>query len=598
MGLLILGLGGFGAVNLSGNLRTVGFVGDKPIMVDQYYRGVQQQLQALSRNTGRVISFAEAQEIGLDRAVLAQIVAERALDHEATRIGLSIGDENLRQRVLENPSFQGLDGNFDREAYTQTLYSSGLNEGEFEETLREEISRSLLQGAVLGGVEMPDIYAQTLVSFITETRDFTWTLLDESALETPVSAPTAEQTRTYFDANPDRYILPATKKITYVLLKPEDLINDVELDEADLRAEYELRSDTYNQPERRLVERLIYADQDSADQAAAALEVGGSTFELLVEDRGLDLADVDMGDVSETDLGSAGAEVFAAESGSVVGPIETSLGPALFRVNAVLPGQNVSFEDAQDELRELLARDRAVRLTEAQAEDLDDLLAGGATIEEVAQESAMTLGQIDWTAESDSGLAAYADFRQEAAALDAGDFPQIRQLEDGSVYAMRLDEELDERPAPFDVVAEQAAVDWRADQIVQGLTALANKTKTSVEGGASFASLGLDSTAEAEQSRTAFIETAPQDFMIEVFQMAAGDVRIVEGETTIAVVRLNAINAGDDSPEAQQLFTALKARNDQELAQGLYDIFTDDTVRRAGQAIDPRALAAVNVNFH
>ena len=47
MGLLILGLGGFGAVNLSGNIRTVGKVGDKEISVDNYARELQQQILSL-----------------------------------------------------------------------------------------------------------------------------------------------------------------------------------------------------------------------------------------------------------------------------------------------------------------------------------------------------------------------------------------------------------------------------------------------------------------------------------------------------------------------------------------------------------------------
>ena len=49
MGLLFIGLGGFGAVNLSGNIRTIGTVGDKSIAVDTYARQVQQELNAISR---------------------------------------------------------------------------------------------------------------------------------------------------------------------------------------------------------------------------------------------------------------------------------------------------------------------------------------------------------------------------------------------------------------------------------------------------------------------------------------------------------------------------------------------------------------------
>ena len=67
------------------------------------------------------MSFAQAQELGLDRAVLQRIMRDRALDHEATQMGLSIGDELVRDRILEIPAFQGIDGEFDRDGYAQSL---------------------------------------------------------------------------------------------------------------------------------------------------------------------------------------------------------------------------------------------------------------------------------------------------------------------------------------------------------------------------------------------------------------------------------------------------------------------------------------------
>ena len=397
MGLLFLGLGGFGAVNLSGNIRTIGSVGDKPISVDTYARQMQQELRAISQQTGSAMSFAQAQQLGLDTAVLQRLMRERALDHEATQMGLSIGDEVLRDRILEIPSFQGVDGNFDRDGYAQALRSAGLNEAEFETSLREETARQLLQGAILSGVEMPAAYAETLVAYVGETRNFTWALLDESALDAPVVEPDEATLRAYFDANADSFVLPATKKITYAWLNPTDILDQVEIPEADLRAEYDARSDQYNQPERRLVERLVFANQEAADQAAAALEVGGTTFEALVQERGLALADVDLGDVDQQALGAAGETVFDAEVGTVAGPADSNLGPALFRVNGVLPAQTVTFEDALPELRDAIAADRAVRIVEAQAEDFDDRLAGGATLEQLAEETDMVLTG-PWTA--------------------------------------------------------------------------------------------------------------------------------------------------------------------------------------------------------
>ena len=598
MGLLFVGLGGFGAVNLSGNLRTIGSVGDKPISVDTYARQIQQELRAISAQTGSAMSFAQAQQLGLDRAVLQRLMRDRALDHEATQMGLSIGDTILRDRILEISSFQGVDGKFDRNGYAQALRSAGLNESEFETNLREETARQLLQGAILSGVEMPAAYSETLVAYVSEARDFTWVLLDETSLETPIADPDEATLKAYFDANADTFVLPATKKITYAWLNPTDIIDQVEMPEDELRAEYESRAEQYNQPERRLVERLVFADQATADQAAAALEVGGTTFEALVLDRGLSLSDVDMGDVDLADLGAAGEAVFGADVGTVVGPADSDLGPALFRVNAVLPEQNVTFEEAEPELRDALAADRAVRIVEAQAEDFDDRLAGGATLEQLAEETDMVLGQIDWTVDSSDGHAAYEGFREAAATVTDADFPKVSQLGDGGIFALRLDEALPERPATYADVADQVAERWRAEQIVSGLRVQADAAKTQAETGSTFASLGLSERVAKAQTRDAFLSATPTGFTGEVFEIAVGDVRIMEGEDTVVLVRLDAITAADsDNAQAQALLTGLREQQNQALARGLFDIFSDDALLRAGQNIDPRAVNAVNVSF-
>ncbi len=597
VGLLFIGLGGFGAVNLSGNIRTIGTVGELPISVDSYAREMQQELRVIGQQTGRAMSFQEAQQIGLDRAVLQRILRDRALDHEAATMGLSIGDETLRDRIVAIPSFQGIDGNFDRDGYTQALRQAGLSETEFEIGLREETARQLLQSAVFSGVEMPASYAETLVAYVGETRDFTWALLEESNLEDPVGTPDTDTLQSFFDANADTFVLPASKKITYVWLNPVDIIDEVDLPEADLRAEYEARNDQYNQPERRLIERLVFADQEAADQAAAALEVGGTTFEALVADRGLQLSDVDMGDMGLADLGAAGRPVFEADVGDIVGPAATPLGPALFRVNGVLPAQLISFEDAEPELRDALATDRAIRIVAGQAEDLDDRLAGGATLEQLAQETGMVLGQIDWTVDSTGDIAAYESFREAAASVAQGDFPRIQQLGDGGLFAMRLDEALPERPATYAEVADEVAERWRTNEIVSRLSARAEAAKAALSEGTTLPELGLDARIDTDQTRNSFIKQTPEGFMSTVFDMQSGDIEILQGMETVVLVRLDAINTADQTEESENLVARLREQQNQDLARNLFEIYANDTLARAGQAIDQRAISAVNVNF-
>lgn len=597
LGLLIIALGGFGATNLSGTIRTVGSVGDKHIDVETYARTLQQEIQAVSRQTGSAVTFAQAQEIGLDQAVLARLVRARALDHEAEQMGLSVGDETLRDEILNIPSFQGLDGSFDRDAYRFALEQSGSSEAQFETQLREEVARSLLQGAIMSGVIMPDTYADTLISFLGETRDFTWVRLALADLTEPLPEATEDALRSYYDANIDSYELPETKRITYTILLPDMIQDSIVIEEATLRAEYEASVNEFNTPERRLVERLVYLDAEAAERAAAQLEVGGTTFETLVQDRGLELADVDLGDVSRLELDAAGEDVFNAEVGTVVGPLPSALGPALFRVNGVLPARSTTFEDATPRLRDRLALDAARRQVQVQAVEFDDLLAGGATLEELGTETEMELGSIDWFPAQGDGIAAYESFRAAAAALTEDDFPEIISLDDGGVFAMRLEEVLPPRPTPFEDARADVQADWEAVQTEQRLSTQAEAARPALEAGESFAAQGLDSIVETDLDRSAFVQGTPPTFMPAVFEMEPGEVRIVSGFGAVLIVRLDAINPVTDGDEISGEAEQLSAEIGQTVAAELFNQFSEDVVFRAGPQINQQALDAVHVNF-
>ena len=596
LGLLILGLAGFGATNLSGTIRTIGTAGDKPISVDTYARQLQQEIRAVEQQQGAALPFAQAQQFGLDRAVLQRLVATRSLDHESAQLGLSIGDNELRNRVLEISAFQGINGEFDREGYRFALEQAGLSEAQFETQLREEVARTIVQGAVLGGIAMPNTYVDTLMTYVGEQRSFTWSVVTAADLAEPVPTPDDATLRAYYDENIDRFTLPETKEITYAVLSPDALLDEVEVDEAALRAAYDERAAEFNQPERRLVERLAYLDSESAEAAAASLAEDES-FDSLVESRGLTLEDVDIGDVTLAELGEAGAGVFAADVGAVVGPFPSTLGPALFRVNAVLAEQITPFEDAVDILRPQLANDRAQRLVEAQAENLDDLLAGGATLEELAAETDMVVGNIEWSAQSAEGIAAYEAFRAAAFAVGTSDFPQIDRLDDGGLFALRLDAVLPPRPAPFDAIRDEVAADWQETQTTRLLLAQIEAQVPELEQGRTFAELGLDAIAEENLLRTDFVPRTPPGFLNEVFEMAVGDVRAIESEVAAILVRLDAIAPPAEDGDAARLRVQLSQQAAQQLARDIFEAYNADVISRANPQINQQAVQAVHVNF-
>ncbi|MGR3712276.1 MAG: SurA N-terminal domain-containing protein [Shimia sp.] len=572
MAMLILGLGGFGVTNLGGTIRSVGDVGGKDISVDDYARGLQEEMSAYQAQIGQPLTFAQAQMFGVDRAVLSRLVTTRALDAETTRMGLSIGDENLRRELLNISAFQGLDGEFDRDAYNFAIEQAGMSESAFEDSVREETARSLLQGAVVSGINISGSYAATVIDFIAEDRDFTWTKLSADTLETRVATPSEADARAHYDANIDAYMLPATRQITYAYVTPTLLLDTVEVDEDALRELYEERNAQYNQPERRLVERLAFADDAAAETALGQLRNGETSFEGLVEARGLVLADVDLGDVTKAELGDAGEAVFLSPVGAVAGPAPTTLGPAIFRVNGILPARATNYEDAQPELREDLAIDRARRVIESQVETVDDLLAGGATLEELADETDLQLATIDWHVGASDEIAGYEGFREAAAIATLEDFPQVEALEDGGMFALRLEGETESAPAPFADVQDAAIAALTSERTAAALGELVSSLEAEMKAGAHFTSFGFDANEEVDMDRADFVPGTTADFMTQVFEMAEGDVlQIPTGDGDLLVVQLQAINAPDHA-DAQNV--AIAAQIDQQLAGGIsQDVF-------------------------
>ncbi|WP_300584111.1 peptidyl-prolyl cis-trans isomerase [Marivita sp.] len=594
MGLLIVGLAGFGATSLSGSARSVATVGEKEVSTDAYLRSLRTEINAFAAQAGRAVPMSEAQMLGIDRQVLAQLVTARGLDNEAARIGISVGDDVVADQLLQVPSFQSADGSFNREAYSFALRNQGLSESEFEEQLRDDTSRTILQSALIAGNTLPDTYIDTLLSYTGETRDFTWARLTGSNLQTGLPEPSEADLQAYYDENIANYTLPELRDITYAWITPEMIVDTVEVDEDALRASYEERFDEFNLPERRLVERLVFSTEDAAKEALNRLG-DDFTFEDLVAERGLALADVDLGDVTRDTLDGAADGVFSAETGEVVGPLQSNLGPALFRVNAVLDAQTTSFEDARPDLRGELALDRARRVIETLAQTIDDELAAGATLEEVASTTEAELGQIEWFPGADGEIAAYDAFREAAGQLNEGDFPEVIQLGDGGVFAMRLNRIQPPAPQPIEDVIDQVRQGWDTREQTAQLMAQAEELAASLANGTSFEDLSLAPQTETGLGRNAQIADLPAGLLTAVFEMGIGDTRAVAGIGEVILLKLDVITPVDRSDgDIEMLAQALRNQASNSIAEDLFRAFATDVQQRAGVEINQPAINAVH----
>jgi hypothetical protein len=165
--------------------------------------------------------------LGLPQAVLGRVVGLAALEDEAARLGLSVGDATVSAQILEIPAFLGVDGTFDREGYRFVLEQSGLSVAEFEARVRAETAANLVQTAVSAGVAFPSVFADRLYAHARESRDVTWARLGPGDLETIVPEPSEAQIVQFHGENPALFTAPETRVITYAWLTPDMMLDTI-----------------------------------------------------------------------------------------------------------------------------------------------------------------------------------------------------------------------------------------------------------------------------------------------------------------------------------------------------------------------------------
>jgi len=600
MAMLIVGLGGFGITSFSGGVASVGRVGDTEISVDDYALAFRGRVAALSEQLGLQITTQDALAFGLEGQVLEGLVQNAALDNEARRIGLSVGDATVAAELRSMNVFMGVSGTFDREAYRFALERSNQTEVEFEARLRGDIARQLLQGVIAGGFTAPAPLTETLYAWAAEKRGFSMLRLAEADLIQLVAIPTEAELVAYHEANIAAFTRPEAKRITYAALLPEAIAAAQPVDDAVLKQLYEDRINEFVVPERRLVERLVYPDQAAADAARAELDAG-KPFDTLVMERGLTLDAIDLGDVSREDLGDVGEAVFSLPEGGVAGPLATDLGPALFRVAAILSAEETSFEEAKGELAVELQLDAARRLIEDQVDLVDDLLARGASLEDLAEEAGMTLGTVDHVVgqRGDTPIEGYEAFLDAADAVAADDFAEAIVLEDGGLVTLQLDEIVPATPIPFAGAREAVSQAWQAEALAKALSVRAAEIKSQLEvdGGPATGSFGIvDVTPEITRDRT--VTGAPDSLLSEVFAMAEGEVRVIESGGFVAVVQLDRIiPAATEGEAAEALQAALVSQAQQAIAADAFTAFAAALTNEAGISLDQATINAVNASM-
>ena len=600
LGLLALGLVGIASGGVDGSrISSIGKVGEEPIPVTSYAQSLRNTIQNISRQIGRQLTSQEISAYGLQSEALENVVSSAALSNEAKRLKISVGDDLVAEEIIATPTFTSVNGKFDKEAYEFALENSGLDTKEYELQTRKAIARSLIEGAVASGTKTPSSPAMTLIKFAREERSFDWASIDKKLLSTQAINPTIDQLKAYYDKNNILYTAPLSRKLTYVLLSPEMLADRIVVSQSELKDEYKSQPDRFNKPARRIIDRIIFDSVKTARTVKDQLDKEEVSFTKVAEDRGLTQTDIDLGDIEKGQLDKDIDDLlFNASEVGIYGPIDTNLGPALFQINAIIDPQNTSFEDAAEELTAEYVSIESRKLINEMITDIDDLLAQGLTLEEIAKETAMELEKISYDNTTETGIAAYDGFRDEALKVKIGGFPELRELSDGGVFALRLDDLIEPALRPFETVKDQVATDWSASEDKKSLLKLADTLIIKLDNGETFESLNLNAESVSSITRNKYIEGIPAQLLEELFSNKTGKTSKIDNGDTVLLARLNDISEfNSETDESKELLSQVGIQLSNQVTGDLLRLFASALKDRDGVILNQNAVNQINTQI-
>src|SRR5436309_11378909 len=241
-------LRGTGADAASGD--TVARIEGQAITAGEFRRIYQAQLQAYRSAYGAQMNDRLLKQLGVEQQILQQMVDERAALAEAERLGIRVGNEEVRQRILSMPAFQDNGQFIGEQRYRQLLLSQRppLTPPDFEENVRRSLTVEKLRAALTDWLSVPDKELEDEYRRRNDKVKLALVSFTADSFRPQVTATDAE-IASYFEAHNADFKIPEKRRIRYLLVDLDAIRAKTVVPVADIERAYNNDIDQFTTPE-------------------------------------------------------------------------------------------------------------------------------------------------------------------------------------------------------------------------------------------------------------------------------------------------------------------------------------------------------------
>jgi peptidyl-prolyl cis-trans isomerase D len=417
------------------------------VPVTEWERQYLQLVSLFRAQAGEAFTRELADQLGLGRQAMEQVVDRQLVIQEARKRGLAVSKAELTRIVHEDPSFQE-NGLFRFEVYEEYARRSHGSPAKLEQALKDQLLFQKMMAAVRETVKVPDAEVRASWEADADRAALSFVRIPLAAAEAEVARPTDAEVKAFADAEAAR-----------------------------IQKAYDDDKARWDQKRKVRVSHVLARVAPGGDDGAARKKIEeakarvgkGEDFAKVVaslsEDENTRARGGEIGFVSEGLFDEAFASAaLALEAGQVSEPVRSASGWHLVKADEVVAAKQVPLDAARPQIaRELLLKDRARKVADGRAR-----AALEAARRKKALEPVRLGGQtaaVDETGPFGRGvpflpkLGAVPELRADALAARKGDvLPRVYDTPGGPVVAVVT---LRETPDPKAYEAQRETLETR-----------------------------------------------------------------------------------------------------------------------------------------
>ncbi|MDX7672716.1 peptidylprolyl isomerase [Aeromonas caviae] len=535
------------------------------------------------------------------RGVLDRLIDQALIDDKARSLGLRVSDEQIKQAIVAMPEFAE-NGKFSNDRYLQLIRRAGMTPEMFRDSLRQDMVRQQLMGAVLGSEFALKGEAEQLDRLYNQTRDLCLIRLAASAYVDGIEVSDAEVEQ-FYKANSARFMNDETVKVDYLLLDAANLGKNIKVTEQDAQDYYDQHQDLFQRPERRQVAHILIPfgkDEKAAEQKAEAV--------LAKAKAGDDFAALAKADSSDTFSAKKGGELdwfekgvmdpafekaaFAlAKAGDLSAVVKSPFGFHIIKLLGVEPAKTKPFVDVMSDTIARLQSEKAKEQFFAEQQKMaDSSFENPDSLDLTAEAMGLQVQSTGYFSQADAP-APLNDPKVLSVAFseqlrDDNTNSDVIELADGKALVLHIMGHQPKAAKPLAEVKEQvitAIKHDKASEVARGKAqGLLDKLKAGQNVQADLTALGLKVDTHTGVSR--FAQEMDQNLVTQAFRMphptdGKPSVELVtEANGDRVVVALDKVNV---IKEPSQMVSLLQGQLGQGKAQADYKSLIDELRKAA-----------------